>query len=561
MTRKSMIAFSCGIACLPLLVYIPSLRCGFVWDDLHNIVENEALRSWDGLYRIWFQPASVLQYYPLTYSTFWVEYHLWHLHPAGYHLVNIFLHSLNSILLGLALLRLRVPGAWLAAAVFAVHPVQVESVTWITERKNVLSAFFYFCSLHAYLRFSYLDESQAPAESRRRAYHLSLFFFICALLSKSATCTLPIVILILLWWKKDRIAWPYIHPLIPMIVLGFVMGLTTIWVERRMGASGPDWDFTFPERCLIAGRAIWSYAWKWVWPADLTFIYPRRQVDPGVVWLWLFPLAAMAVVAALARFRSARFGKAPPAAILFFIVSLGPALGFIDFYFLKYSFMADRFQYLAGLGLIVPAAALAVGRFKVPAVVCVLILCVLTWRQQAIFQNEESLWRDTIEKNPGAWMAHNNLGNAFARRGKIDEAILQFAESLKIKPSHVSARINLGNAIAQKGDAVEAMKHFREALRIDSGSADAHYAVGTELGRTGQTDEAIRHFAEALRLRPDHADAHNHLGIALARQGRIDEAMLHFAEAVRIRPDFRKAQENLEQAMTEWEQSGKAAKR
>lgn len=561
MTRKSTIAAACGIVCLTLVVYMPSVRCGLVWDDIHNITENASLRSWDGLQRIWIQPTSVLQYYPLTYTTFWVEYHLWHLNPAGYHLVNILLHSLNSILLGWALARLRIPGAWLAAAVFAIHPLQVESVTWITERKNVLSAFFYFCSLHAYLRCSNLDESQAPAESRKQAYQGSLFFFICALLCKSATCTLPAAILILLWWKKDRLAWSDIHPLILMIALGIVMGLTTIWVERQMGTAGPDWEFTFVERCLIAGRAIWSYAWKWVWPADLTFIYVRWQVDPSSWWQYLFPLAAAAVVAILWRFRSARIGKAAFAAALFFIVSLGPALGFIDFYFMKYSFMADRFQYLAGLGLIVPAAVLAAGRFKLPAAGCLLILGVLTWHQQAIFRNEETLWRHTIKKNSGAWMAYNNLGHALARQGRIDEAIVQFTESLKIKPSHVAARVNLGNAFAQKGDVGEAMNHFREALQIDSASADAHYAIGTALGMTGHTDDAIRHFAEVLRIRPDHADAHNHLGIALARQGNIEAAMRHFAEAVRIRPDFTRARENLDRAMIEWENSGNPAKR
>jgi hypothetical protein len=246
---------------------------------------------------------------------------LWQVHPLGYHLVNVLLHALNAILLLLLLSHLRVPGGWLAALLFALHPVQVESVAWITERKNVLSAFFYLASFLAYLRYYDLtvDSDQTspgihPATSKVKDnfwpfYPLSFFLFLCALLSKTVTCSLPAAILLVLWWKRDRICWRDLPPLIPYFVVGAFLGLTTVWLERHhVGAQGAEWALSFVDRVLVAGRALWFYAGKLVWPYELTFIYPRWQIDAGAWWQYLFPLAAVAVIFILWLLRQ-RLGK------------------------------------------------------------------------------------------------------------------------------------------------------------------------------------------------------------------------------------------------------------
>ncbi|HEX4342912.1 MAG TPA: O-GlcNAc transferase, partial [Verrucomicrobiae bacterium] len=321
------------------IAYQPMWHAGFIWDDDAYVTNNQTLHDLNGLKQIWLEPKATPQYYPLVYTTFWLEYHTWKLNPLGYHVVNVLLHALGSLLLWRVLKRLALPGAWLAAAIFALHPVNVESVAWVTERKNVLSAVLFFAAALAYLRFDGL------AESKKRLWTwwcAALLLFIGALLSKTVACSLPAALLLVCWWKKGRVTMADVLPLIPFFIMGLGLGLHTAWLEKHhVGASGAEWSLSFIERCLIAGRALWFYAGKLVWPSQLTFIYPRWQIGTGVWWQWLFPLAVLAVVVTLWRARK-RLGRGPLVAVLFFAGTLLPALGFFDLYPMRYSFVADH---------------------------------------------------------------------------------------------------------------------------------------------------------------------------------------------------------------------------
>jgi hypothetical protein len=386
------------IVLLVFLAYLPALRGGFIWDDDAYVTHNPTLHDLGGLQRIWFELGAVPQYYPMVHTTFWLEYHLWGLHPVGYHLINVLLHAAAAIFLWQVLLRLRIRGAWLAAVLFALHPVCVESVAWITERKNVLSAVFYFTAALAFLRFVALEEPDGPNRLRWYWYLGALVLFMAALLSKTVTCTLPAALLLVCWWKKGRVQRGEILPLLPFFALGVGLGLITAWMEKfHVGAQGAEWSLTFADRCLIAGRALWFYAGRLVWPAHLTFIYPRWKIEPEVWWQWLFPVAAVGVVAGLWLARR-RIGKGPLVAVLFFAGTLGPALGFVNVYPMRFSFVADHFQYLASVGLI---TLCAVGLARMPRVMpatLVVLLGALTWQQAGIYRNLETLWRDTLAR-------------------------------------------------------------------------------------------------------------------------------------------------------------------
>ena len=546
---------------MTLVAYAPAIRAGFVWDDDAYVTANRTLRTLDGLRRIWFEPGAVSQYYPLVFTGYWLEYRLWGLQPMGYHVVNVLLHALGAVLLWRVLLRLDVPGAWLAAALFALHPVHVESVAWVTERKNVLSGVFYLGTALAYLRFAADSLPQAMGATRSthrrwRWYGLALVLFVGALLSKTVTCSLPAALLLVLWWTRERITRRDVLPLVPLFITGAALALLTIRLEKvHVGATGADWDLSLLARCLIAGRALWFYAGKLAWPAALTFVYPRWDIDPQVWWQYLFPIAALAVVAALYGYRR-QLGSGPLVAVLFFAGTLFPALGFIDVFPMRYSFVADHFQYHASIGLITLAAAAATVavRRAGPAVYraralsaggVLLLFAVLVWRQGAAYQDLRALWTDTLAKNPGAWMAHNNLGLLLSEEGRDAEAMAHYQEALRVKPDDAYAHNNIGNLLVGQGDREGAIHYFQEALRIDPTNAESHSNLGNIFASQGDFSQAMAHYGEAVRIKPKYADAHNNLANVLALQGRTDEAIHHYQQALAADPDYAAAHHNL----------------
>jgi tetratricopeptide (TPR) repeat protein len=392
-------------------------------------------------------------------------------------------------------------------------------------------------------------------------YLLALCLYLCALLSKTVTCSLPAALLLILWWKRGRILRQDVIRLAPYFLAGIMLALITVWIERYgVGARGEQWTLSFAERCLVAGRALWFYAQKLVWPHRLTFIYPRWQVDGGVWWQYLYPLSAAAVLAVLVLLRQ-RIGRGPAVAGLFFAGTLLPALGFIDVYPMQFSFVADHFQYLASIGLLVLCVSTATAVFRkqslwlsrtgtAAATAVLLMLGMLVWQQTKIYTDEETLWRDTLLKNPEAWIAHTNLGMVFAGQGKTEAAMAHYRDALRIRPDFEKAHNNLGAALAGKGRLDEAVRHFKKALLIKPDFAEAHNNLGIAYARQRENLGAVVHFKEALRFKPDSALPHHHLGLVLARLGKFEDAVAHYRQALQLRPDLAEARKGLQYALT-----------
>jgi len=572
-----------------LAVYQPALRGGLLWDDDKHVTAGD-LRSIEGLGRIWTELGATQQYYPVAHTVFWIQHRLWGDDTLGYHVVNVVLHALSAFLLALVLARLGVPGAPLAALLFAVHPVHVESVAWITELKNTLSAALYLAAALAYLRFA---ERRAPS-----AYSVALALFLLALGAKTVTATLPAALLVVFWWQRGRIdVRQDVRPLVPFFAAGVAAGLFTAWVERAViGAAGVAYDLSWIERILLAGRAVWFYACKLVWPMNLAFVYPRWEVSQAAWWQYLFPLAALVVVGAAWRFRGA--SRTPLAVALLFGGTLFPALGFVNVYPFRFSYVADHFQYLASvpilaalgaglsalgspLGAWIGARRSALGARGVAVVVGVAVLAPLAWRahdESRNYVSAETLYRETIRRNPGAWMAHsnlasllldhrpaealshveaalrlkpdiaeahNNLGMLRHREGKIAEALAAYQRAVSLEPDLAQAHNNRCVALWQLSRPAEAAAACEAALGLDPDYPEALYNLAVARQILGQADEAARLFERAATVAPGYADARYQVGLMRQRAGRLDEAIAEFRAAIEARPEFAAAHNDL----------------
>ncbi|MBN1127502.1 MAG: tetratricopeptide repeat protein [Chitinispirillaceae bacterium] len=523
-----------------LAAYQPAWNGKLLWDDDINITMRE-LRSPDGLARIWTHPGATQQYYPLVHTVFWLEYHLWGASTLGYHLLNILLHVFSALLLVTILRRLGMPveAAWLAGGIFALHPVMVESVAWITQLKNTLSGFFFMSAALAYLTYT--------EAVKRRWYVLAWGLFLLGLLSKTAIVPFPLAMLAVIWWKRGRILLKRdIMPLLPFVAAGVFFGLITLYVEHFfVGARGREFSISFIERCLIAGRAFWFYLGKVFFPINLIFIYPRWSVSATVWWQYLFPAGALAAAGVLWTMR--KRWRAPLAVFLYFSAMLLPVIGFFNVYAFRFSFVADHLLYLAATGPIAMCACVvdkAVGltgcrRVLRPAasVALLLTLGMLSWKQSGMYVDAETLYRTTIRKNADCWMAYNNLGILMANTGRTDEAISHYRKAVEINPDFEKAYCNLGNALSRTGKIDEAIVQYGKALHLDSNYVAAHINLGTILLQTGRMDEVMAHYLKALELNPNHAETHFNLGLLLAKMGRTDEAVAHFQKALEIDPN------------------------
>lgn len=544
--------FGLFLIVITIICYEPAWNGKPIWDDNAHLTP-PGLRSLQGLERIWIEPGATQQYYPLVYSIFWVEHKLWGDTTLGYHLINILLHVFSALLLWKILRRLQVPGAYLAATIFALHPVCVESVAWISEIKNTLSGAFYLGAVLVYLRFD--------LTRNRKIYFLALGLFLLGLMSKTVIATLPAALLVVFWWQRGKLSWKQdVLPLIPFFVVGIFAGLFTAWVELKfVGARGSGYDFSIIDRVLIAGRVIWFYLDKLVWPVDLTFIYPHWHISQTVWWQYLFPATALLVSVVL--WLLSRRTRAPLAAWLFFVGTLFPALGFFNVFPFRYSFVADHFQYLASIGPITLAAAgivtlfrsLMNGRRFLEPIFCgtlLLVLGVLSWRQSGMFTDIETLWRTTIVRNPDCWLANNNLGDYLYKEGHIKEAIEHYQKAIQIDPSFPETPNNLGVALAAEGRFDEAIENYHKAIQIAPNFAYALNNLGIALADKGQFDEAIENYRKAIRISPNYAEALDNLGVVLGTQGRPAEAVEQFQKALEIAPDNAKVHYNLANMLT-----------
>jgi tetratricopeptide (TPR) repeat protein len=534
--------FALVLAAVTILVYRPAWNGGFLWDDDYYITNNELLTAPDGLRRIWFSLDSPSQYFPLVYTTFRFEHALWGLNPTGYHWINLVLHIANALLVWAVLARLKIPGAWLAGAIFALHPVQVESVAWITERKNVLMGFFFLLTLLTWIAF--VDER---TKRPWLFYGLALILYLLALSAKTTACTLPAALFLILWLVDQRISWKRIFQIVPFVVLGLAMGSLAIWWERyHQGTSRAIFTFLNPiERILVASRAVWFYLSKLLWPSKLTFIYPRWDIASthllGYVWL-LAGLIVCMVIYFLRRY----LGRSIEVAAAFFVATLSPVLGFIMLYTFRYTFVADHYQYLACIGPIALVSAGLVNladTFKksrvviLTAALCIVtVLATLAWRQAAIYGNIETLWRTTLARNPGCWMAHNNLGIVLFEKGQLDEAIAHYRSTLQMQPNFWDADYNLGSALLGKGEVDEAILYCEKAVAKEPNDPDAQVALANALLQKKRIDDAIVHYEKAVAMRPDYFLARYGLGHALLEKGQLSAAIEHCRAALLIRP-------------------------
>ena len=523
--------------------YFPAFRGGFIWDDDAHVTQ-PSLRTLHGLWRIWFEPGATQQYYPLLHTTFWVEHRIWGDSPLGYHLANIALHAGVACLFAAVLRRLAVPGAFLAALIFAVNPVHVESVAWITEQKNTLSAVFYLSAALVFLAWRELSvrESGQP-RSTLGYYLLATFFFILALLTKTVTATLPAVLLVIAWWRSGRLSWrDDIRPLVPWFVLGAAAGLFTAWAERKLiGAEGAAFDLTLIQRVLLAGRVVWFYLEKLLWPTNLVFVYPRWSIEPARVAHWIPVIAAVAFTYLLWHRR--KKSRAPLVVWLLFVGTLFPVLGFLNIYPFIHSFVADHFQYLASLSVLAFAAA-GLTRFtsacrrpgKILLALLVATLGALTWMQSGTYRDNITLFRTTIARNPECWMALNNLGKELlAQKSTRPEAVALFERALELRPVYAEAQNNLGLALAQIGRPGDAIPHLKEALRLKPQWFPIHNNLGIAFASNGQPQEALAAFKRAAAINPSSANIQENWGKALLLLHRDAEAAEHFTLATQLK--------------------------
>lgn len=572
-----------ALVVVAFVAYWPSLTGGFIWDDETLITKNTLVKAANGLYRMWFTKEP-LDYWPLTNSLFWLEWRLWGMNPIGYHVVNLLLHVSNTLIAWAILRRLTIPGAFLAALIFVLHPVNVESVAWIAQGKNTLSMFFFLWSILWYLTHEFGPaEPVLPARPRPGAkkdrdqgsraprpmrpvsqawYWLSLGAFVLAMLAKGSVVILPFVLLIIIWWRRGTITRTDLVRTGPFVFVAIVLTLVNIWFQTH-GHQGVIRHATLIERALGAGAVVWFYLYKALLPVNLTFVYPQWSIQAHDIRWWVPLSAAVAATAVLLWQRRGRWGRPALCAWMFYGLALLPVMGFTDVYFMRYSLVADHYQYIALLAVSASAAAvIEFGRLRLrpqsphrarasgAAILAIgAPLAFLTWTQAGQYASAETLYRATLTHNPSAWMAHNNLGVILDASHRTAEAIPHYMEAVRLEPAYVPPYVNLGNALLGQGRIGDAIREFNDALRLDPSDAKTHASLGHALALAGQTTEAIGQLSESLRLDPGVEETHNNLGVALDSMGRTDEAITEYTAALAINPAWVEARNNLGAAL------------
>jgi Tfp pilus assembly protein PilF len=573
--RQRRVLEAVSLFALTVVVYLPIAHAGFIWDDSQLIASDPAVTA-PQITHIW-KGEGTVDYTPLTISTFWLEWRVFNLHPFGYHADNLLLHALNTILLWVLLRELTVPGAWIGAALFALHPVCVESVAWIAERKNTLSMCFYLLAALWYIRF----------EKRPRVllYAASLAMFALALLAKASAVMLPCILLAIAWWLRGSVTRKDIYRTAPFFAFSAVIGVVTIWFQYHRTLAGTDVATkSLTERLALAGEDIWFYISKVIAPVGLTPIYPEWPI--GGTLIRMLPLILLIALAVLLWRGSGRWGRTPFFVLSCYVLSLLPVLGLFKMAYQFYSPVADHFQYNA-IPVLVAAAAAAMTKLPRPwltvaAVAALTPMAAATMRHETQYTTPENLFRAVLKHDPHSYMGHKLLGMTLAVRGRYTEADQHLTAALALRQSNSDARHEYGRSLLLQGRAKEAAAQFRTAIAAEPKKPDYHNDLGVALldlndldtavaefqtalqadpayaaaqrnlaiafGRMGKLDQAAAHIHDALRISSEDARAHDMLGLILMRQGDFAHASQHFAEAVRINPAFADARDHLKAA-------------
>ena len=533
-----------------LLAYFPVWQAGFIMDDDINITANSCVSGPLGLAGIWSSRAA--DYFPLTLSSFWFLHVLWGNSPLPYHLTTLLFHVADALLLWRVLNRLGVRGAWIGAGLWALHPVQVESVAWVSELKNTLSAFFYLLSILGFLRWR-----EMVLTSRLGAaiwiYALTLLCALLSMLSKSSTVTLPAILVLCWWWREKNWSLKDALKLAPFFLISGAFAFWTISSEKiHAGAVGKIWEAGPLERLVMAGRAFWFYLGKLLWPQKLTFIYPRWTMTEGGsldLAISLIPLVCMAVMFfVLYSKRQQPWARTSFFAFTYFTISLFPILGFFDAAFFRLSRVADHFQYLACMG---PFALVGAGLYLLcktpiparppirifPVLLLLGLLGLLSFSQSRIYRSAETIWRDTIKKNPDCAVAHNNLGFLFWQKGDRQNALREVQKALALDPEFPDALNNLGNDSLDRGDPDTAITLLSKSVRIQPINTSAHFNLGNAFLQKGDLDQAIAEYRRALAINPYSAPLHSNIGCALIKGGDLRNGIKELQITRDLQPD------------------------
>ena len=531
-----------ALVILVLAAYRPLLPGSFLMDD-HRLVQsdNPIVNGTAGPLSIWFRAD-----FALSTFVFWLEWLAWGQNPAGYHAVNMALHALSAVLVWRLLARLKIPGAWLAAAIFAVHPVGVATVGRIAELKNTLSLPFFLLSLWFYLRY----EEDSPRPSGGALWlGCSLASFALALLAKTSTVMLPLLLLACAAWQRGRVTRQDALRASPFFVLALGFGCMSVWFQKHQALAGAALaPQSFWERLAIAGRVFWFYLGKALWPMHLNIVYPPWKVNASSLAAYVPLLCCGAAVLVCWRYRRS-WGRHVLFGLGCFGLTLFPALGFFDAQFLTRWQVSDHLQYLPLIALVALVAAVLVSLpgaafFRCVGAVVVLGLSVLTFERARIFSTEETLFRDTLARNPSAWGVQNDLGTLLAARGDQAKAVELFKASLNTNPDYPDAHVNLGRILLDQGHADDAQKQFIAALKTQPHHAEAHRALGTLLAQQGKWSEAARHLRVALLFQPDFRTRLDCAAL-LHQTGEYAEAAAQFRLALLALPDSAEALNNL----------------
>jgi hypothetical protein len=529
-----------------LLVYFPALHGDFLWDDPQYVTANPLLRDPSGLAKAWFAPGSVMEFYPLQETALWLQWRAFGAAPFGYHLANVLLHVLSGLLLWRFFGQLGLRHGWLGGLLFVVHPANVESVAWISELKNALSLPPFLVAMTALVRFY---DTKRP-----RDYGLAFASFTLAVLVKISMAPFPFVILLYAWWKNGRVTTRDARIAAPFLAVAVICSVLTVYAYLRFGALHPDHPLIAPiggplARLALAGLTTSFYFVHIVWPSPLLPMYAAWKVNPPSrldVLPWISWLALLAWLWS----RRATFGRHALLGIGFFLLMIAPFCGIATQSYMYFSWVMDHFLYIAmigPIGLIVAGVDEVLRRESTAwralvGVATAFVILMLGWQSRAYaaqWRDGETLWTYAVKQAPSVWLPHYNLGNAYRRDGRFDDAIAQYRESIRLQPDFDWSHNNLGISLADNPDTLaDAMAQYRTAIRLRPNFAEAHNNLANVLSRTGHADEAIPEYQAALASKPDMIAARYNLALAYLNLGRRAEAAKELREIVREQPGF-----------------------